>query len=81
LGFEQVKPHAQLLPLQQSTINNQQSSLGNHHSAIINPMEKMQSGGLRTPAGLVPPSGLLRVLVGPQSGGLRTPAEKCRPPG
>jgi hypothetical protein len=71
LGFEQVKPHAQLLPLQQSTINNQQSSLGNHHSAIItrqsslgnhhsaiiNPMEKMQSGGLRTQA------------------------EKCRPPG
>jgi hypothetical protein len=27
-------------------------------------MEKMQSGGLRTPAGLVPPSGLLRVLGG-----------------
>ena len=53
----------------------------NHHSTIINPMEKMQSGGLRTPADLVSPSGLLRVLGGPQSGGLRTPAEKCRPPG
>jgi hypothetical protein len=40
-----------------------------------------KSGGFRTPAGHVPPSGLLRVLAGPQSGGLRTPAEKCRPPG
>jgi hypothetical protein len=57
LGFEQVKPHAQLLPLQQSTINNQQSSLGNHHSAIINPMEKMKSGGLRTPAEKCRPPG------------------------
>jgi hypothetical protein len=27
-------------------------------------MEKTQSGGLRTPAGLVPPSGLLRVWGG-----------------
>jgi len=30
--------------------NNQQSTINNHHSTIINPMEKMQSGGLRTPA-------------------------------
>jgi hypothetical protein len=39
--------------------NNQQSSLDNHQS-----IGKMQSGGLRTPADLVPPSGLLRVWGG-----------------
>jgi hypothetical protein len=37
--------------------NNQQSSINNHQSTISNPMEKMQSGGLRTPAEKYRPPG------------------------
>jgi hypothetical protein len=37
--------------------NNQQSTIINQQSTISNPMEKMQSGGLRTPAEKYRPPG------------------------